>query len=64
MLRRAMAASRYIMIVAILGTLVGSLTLILYEAMVLVKGVVTVPQDGSLSSKAVKPRQSRFSPSR
>jgi uncharacterized membrane protein YqhA len=49
-----MAASRYIMIVAILGTLVGSLTLILYEAMVLVKGVVTVLQDGSLSSKAVK----------
>ncbi len=54
MLRRAMAASRYTMIVAILGTLVGSLTLILYEAMVLVKGVVTVLQDGSLSSKAVK----------
>jgi uncharacterized membrane protein YqhA len=49
-----MAASRYTMIVAILGTLVGSLTLILYEAMVLVKGVVTVLQDGSLSSKAVK----------
>src|SRR5262245_1593910 len=54
MLRRALASSRYIMVIAILGTLLGSLTLILYEALVLAKGVVSVLRDGSLSSTAVK----------
>ena len=54
MLRRALASSRYFMVVAILGTLVGSLTLILYEALVVAKGVVTVVRDGSLSVKDVK----------
>ena len=54
MLRRALASSRYIMVVAVLGTLVGSLTLTLYTAVVLATGVVSVVREGSLSVKAVK----------
>ena len=54
MLRQVLASSRYIMVIAILGTFLGSLALIVYEALILAKGIIEVLRSGSLSSKDVK----------
>jgi uncharacterized membrane protein YqhA len=54
MLRRALSASRYIVLIAVLGTLVASIALILYEAMVVVRFVVDAMREGVISPKAGK----------
>lgn len=54
MLRRVLASSRYIMIVPVIATFLGSLALILYETLVLFWSAVTALQAGSLTAKSVK----------
>jgi uncharacterized membrane protein YqhA len=54
MLRRVLASSRYIMIVPVIGTFLGSVALILYETIVLFSTAVDVIRDGSVSAKSVK----------
>ena len=48
------ASSRYIVLIAVLGTLAASLTLLVYEAMVVAEGVVRVIQKGVLSNGDAK----------
>ncbi|HEY4298865.1 MAG TPA: YqhA family protein [Paraburkholderia sp.] len=54
MLRRVLASSRYIMVVPVIGTFLGSVALILYETMVLFWSAVTAIRSGSLTAKSVK----------
>jgi uncharacterized membrane protein YqhA len=54
MLRRILASSRYIMIVPVIATFLGSVALILYETVVLFLTTASVLQDRSLSPKSVK----------
>ncbi|RKT13883.1 putative membrane protein YqhA [Paraburkholderia sp. RAU2J] len=54
MLRRVLASSRYIMIVPVIGTFLGSVALLLYETIVLFWGGVTALRVGSLTAKSVK----------
>ena len=54
MLRRILASSRYIMIVPVVGTFLGSLALILYETIVLFSSTVDTIREGSVSAKSVK----------
>lgn len=54
MLRRVLASSRYIMIVPVIGTFLGSVALILYETVVLFWGAAGAIRSGSLSAKSVK----------
>ncbi|SIT43885.1 conserved membrane hypothetical protein [Paraburkholderia ribeironis] len=54
MLRRILASSRYIMIVPVIATFLGSLALILYETVVLFLTALSVVEDRSLSPKSVK----------
>lgn len=54
MLRRILASSRYIMIVPVIATFLGSVALILYETVVLFLTTSSVLQDRSLSPKSVK----------
>jgi uncharacterized membrane protein YqhA len=54
MLRRVLASSRYIMIVPVIGTFLGSVALLLYETMVLFWSGVTALRVGSLTAKSVK----------
>ena len=54
MLRRALASSRYIMLIPVLGTLVGAFALMLYEAIVLVTTIVGAVRDGAVSPEATK----------
>jgi uncharacterized membrane protein YqhA len=54
MLRRALASSRYIVLVAVIGTLVASIALIVYEATVVVQAVFNVIREGSVSLKTSK----------
>ncbi|MDI7861709.1 YqhA family protein [Rhizobiaceae bacterium n13] len=54
MLRRLLAASRYIMIVPVVGTLLGSFALILYEIVVLTASIYEILVEGAISTKAVK----------
>lgn len=54
MLRRVLASSRYIMIVPVIGTFLGSLALLLYETVVLFWSGVLALQAGSLTAKSVK----------
>ena len=53
-LRRILASSRYLVVVAVLGTFVASLALLVYEAIVVVGAVVGVIREGSVSPKAAK----------
>jgi uncharacterized membrane protein YqhA len=54
MLRRVLASSRYIMIVPVIGTFLGSLALLLYETVVLFWSGVSALRAGSLTAKSVK----------
>lgn len=54
MLRRALASSRYIVLVAIVSALVASVALIPYEATVVVQAVVEVIRQGSVSPQAAR----------
>ncbi|NKJ51094.1 hypothetical protein CIC12_31115 [Burkholderia sp. SG-MS1] len=54
MLRRVLASSRYIMIVPVIGTFLGSVALLLYETLVLFWSGVTALRLGSLTAKSVK----------
>ena len=50
MLRRMMSSSRYIIVVAIFGTLLASFALIVYEALVVAKGVIDILREGYVIS--------------
>lgn len=54
MLKRVLSSSRYIMLVPVLGALLGSLVLMLYEMMVLGLTFVDTVRQAEASSKAVK----------
>jgi len=53
-LRRILAGSRYLVLVAIFGTFVSSLALLVYEAIVVAGAVVGVMREGAVSAKASK----------
>jgi uncharacterized membrane protein YqhA len=54
MLRRALAASRWIVLIAVVGTLLASISLLIYEAVVVVETAVETVRAGTLSPKAAK----------
>jgi len=54
MLRRVLASSRYIMLVPVIGTFLGSIALILYETLALAANFNEAFRDGAVSAKAVK----------
>lgn len=54
MLRRALASSRYIVVIPVIGTLMGSLVLLFYEAMVMILAVVNFVEEGSITAKSAK----------
>lgn len=54
MLRRVLASSRYIVFVAIVGTFVASLALLVYEAIVVATVVADVVRESSISPTAAK----------
>ena len=54
MLRRALIASKYIVYIAILGTFITSLALLIYEALVIVTAVADVVREGAVSPKIAK----------
>jgi uncharacterized membrane protein YqhA len=54
MMRRALLSSRYIVIIAVAGTFVGSLALLVYEAIVVAETVIEIIREGAVSSKAAK----------
>lgn len=53
-MRRILASSRYIMIVPVIGTFLGSAALILYEAIALCSSFADAIRGGTVSAKAVK----------
>ena len=54
MLRRALIASKYIVYIAILGTFITSLALLVYEALVIATAVADVVREGVVSPKIAK----------
>ncbi|TDN70162.1 YqhA family protein [Paraburkholderia sp. BL10I2N1] len=54
MLRRILASSRYIMLVPVIGTFLGSIALILYEATVLSSNAIDTVRNGAVSTKSAK----------
>ncbi len=54
MLRRILASSRYIMLIPIVGTFLGFVALIFYEAIVLSASVLDTARNGTISAKSVK----------
>jgi uncharacterized membrane protein YqhA len=54
MMRHVLASSRYIVFVAVIGTFVASVAMILYEGMVVAQTVFDVVREGSISSKSGK----------
>ena len=54
MLRRILASSRYLVLIAVVGTFVGALTLLVYEAMVIANVVMDLIREGSASPKDAK----------
>lgn len=54
MLRRILASSRFITLIAVIGTFVGSSALIVYEALVIGATLIDVWQAGEISPKAAK----------
>lgn len=54
MLRRALVSSRYIVYIAIFGTFIASLALMVYETLVVVTAVVDVVREGVVSSENSK----------
>jgi uncharacterized membrane protein YqhA len=53
-LRRILASSRYLVLIAVVGTFVGALTLLVYEAMVIANVVMDLIREGSASPKDAK----------
>lgn len=54
MLRRILASSRYLVLIAVVGTFVGAITLLVYEAMVIANVVMDLIREGSASPKDAK----------
>jgi uncharacterized membrane protein YqhA len=54
MLRRALASSRYVIVIAVLGTFLASLALLLYELLVVVVALADVVRSGTVSPTAAK----------
>jgi uncharacterized membrane protein YqhA len=54
MLRRALASSRHIVLLAVLGTFVAALALLVYEVVVVAMGLVDVVRSGTVSPTAAK----------
>lgn len=52
--RRILASSRYIVLIAIFGTFIAALTLMAYEAVVIVSTLIEAIQAGSLAPKDTK----------
>jgi uncharacterized membrane protein YqhA len=53
-LRRILASSRYLVLIAVVGTFVGAITLLVYEAMVIANVVMDLIREGSASPKDAK----------
>ncbi len=49
-----LVASRYLVLIAVLGTLVSSLILLVYEALVVAEGVFEILAEGRISKNAAK----------
>jgi uncharacterized membrane protein YqhA len=54
MLRRALASSRYIVVIAVLGTFLAALALLLYELLVVAVALLDVVRSGEVSATAAK----------
>lgn len=54
MLHRVLASSRYIVLIAVISTFIGSVALLAYEGIVVVVTVIDVVRDGTISTKAGK----------
>ena len=54
MMRRVLVSSRHIVLIAVAGTFVGSLALLVYEAIVVAETVIEIIREGAVSSKAAK----------
>ena len=54
MMRRALVASRHVVLLAVVGTFVASLALLVYEAIVVAETVIEIVREGAVSSKAAK----------
>jgi uncharacterized membrane protein YqhA len=54
MLRRIIASSRYIVFVAIIGTLLAAFALFIYEALVIIAFIIETIRSGTISSTAGK----------
>lgn len=54
MLKRILSSSRYIMLIPVVGTFLGSVALLVYEMLVLMTSLVTTIGNASVSSKDVK----------
>ena len=52
--KRVLASSRYITLIAVVGSLVGSAALLIYEAFVIIEAVFETIVSGSLSPKIAK----------
>jgi uncharacterized membrane protein YqhA len=53
-LRRALASSRYVIVIAVLGTFLASLALLVYELLVVAVALVDVVRTGTVSSTVAK----------
>jgi uncharacterized membrane protein YqhA len=54
MLRRVLASSRYIVLIAVAGTFVASVTLLVYEAIVVAEAVIRIIAEGRVSAAGAK----------
>ncbi len=54
MLRRTLASTRYLVVIAVLGTLVAALGLLIYELIVVGKALLDLVQGGTVSATAAK----------
>lgn len=54
MLRRVLASSRYIVLIAVVGTFVASCVLLVYEALVVAQAVVRIIGEGEISPQGAK----------
>jgi uncharacterized membrane protein YqhA len=54
MLRRVLASSRYIVLIAVVGTFAASLTLLVYEAIVVAEAVIRIIAEGRVSAAGAK----------
>ncbi len=54
LMSKLFASSRYVVLIAVIGTLAASLVLLVYEALVVAEGVIEVIQKGALSPADAK----------